>query len=169
MLISMVLHTDRFLLVCCLMLAPAGDNTLFVSYSAWESYEALGKVAHKGQCLFPQTPFFPMYKTAMPHMLMSNMLIHFCLSTVPCLVVAGDNTLFVSYSAWDSYEALGKVALNGAVPCLTPFLQFIQQQCFRQWHLLVRTELSLTVCLLSHVLACRRQHAVCVVQRVGVV
>jgi hypothetical protein len=26
----------------------AGDNTLFVSYSAWESYEALGKVAHKG-------------------------------------------------------------------------------------------------------------------------
>jgi hypothetical protein len=26
----------------------AGDNTLFVSYSAWESYEALGNAAHKG-------------------------------------------------------------------------------------------------------------------------
>ncbi|WIA20796.1 hypothetical protein OEZ85_005156 [Tetradesmus obliquus] len=27
---------------------PAGDNTVFVSYSAWESYEALGKAARKG-------------------------------------------------------------------------------------------------------------------------
>jgi hypothetical protein len=30
------------------VVVAAGDNTLFVSYSAWESYEALGKVAHKG-------------------------------------------------------------------------------------------------------------------------
>jgi hypothetical protein len=42
------------LLAHYLMLAPSGDNTLFVLCSAWESYEALGKAAHKGAVPVPR-------------------------------------------------------------------------------------------------------------------
>jgi hypothetical protein len=57
---------------CCLSafqcsVVAAGDNMLLVSYSAWESYEALGKAAYKGAVLVAQTPYSATHQTAMPH------------------------------------------------------------------------------------------------------